>query len=69
MSGPARILGGGAPPRRSTDFKGSAKRLLGNFLPERLTLAGMVLFGLLSVGLSVLGPKILGQATDLIFAG
>ncbi len=69
MSGPARILGGGAPPQRSTDFKASAKRLLGQFRPERLTLAGMVVFGLLGVGLSVLGPKILGAATDLIFAG
>ena len=69
MSGPARMLGGGAPPQRSTDFKGSAKRLIGQFRPERATLAGMVLFMLLSVGLSVLGPKILGQATDLIFAG
>ncbi|SCK40172.1 ABC transporter ATP-binding protein [Streptomyces sp. WMMB 322] len=69
MSGPARMLGGGAPPRRSTDFRGSAKRLLGQFRPERATLTGMVAFGLAGVGLSVLGPKILGDATDLIFAG
>jgi ATP-binding cassette, subfamily B, multidrug efflux pump len=69
VSGPARILSGGQPPQRSADFKGSAKRLLRQFRPQRLTLAGMVLFGLLSVGFSVLGPKILGDATDLIFAG
>ncbi|QPP09011.1 ABC transporter ATP-binding protein [Streptomyces bathyalis] len=70
MSGPgARMLGGGAPPRRSTDFRGSAKRLLGQFRPERATLTGMVAFGLIGVGFSVLGPKILGDATDLIFAG
>ncbi|MGH3323663.1 MAG: ABC transporter ATP-binding protein [Streptomyces sp.] len=69
MSGPARMMGGGPPVQRSEDFKGSARRLLGQFLPERVTLAGVVLFGLLGVGFSVLGPKLLGQATDLIFAG
>ncbi|MFC4493149.1 ABC transporter ATP-binding protein [Streptomyces ovatisporus] len=69
MSGPARMLGGGAPPQRSSDFKGSAKRLLGQFAPERATLAVMGLLVLLSVSMSVLGPKMLGQATDLIFAG
>nr|WP_314172408.1 ABC transporter ATP-binding protein [Streptomyces sp. DSM 40971] len=69
MSGPGRMLGGGAPPRRAGDFRGSAKRLLAQFRPERATLTGMVAFGLLGVGFSVLGPKILGEATDLIFAG
>ncbi|MCH6160147.1 ABC transporter ATP-binding protein [Streptomyces marispadix] len=69
MSGPARMLGGGAPPRRSADFRGSAKRLLRQFRPEAATLGGMVAFGVLGVGFSVLGPKILGDATDLIFAG
>ncbi|WP_399065783.1 ABC transporter transmembrane domain-containing protein [Streptomyces winkii] len=63
------MLGGGAPPRRAGDFRGSAKRLLAQFRPERATLTGMVAFGLLGVGFSVLGPKILGEATDLIFAG
>lgn len=69
MSGPGRMLGGGPPPSRSSDFRGSAKRLLGQFRPERSRLTGMVAFGLAGVGLSVLGPKILGDATDLIFAG
>ncbi|OEV12175.1 ABC transporter ATP-binding protein [Streptomyces nanshensis] len=69
MSGPGRIPGGGAPPRRSSDFRRSAGRLLAQFRPERARLGGMVGFGLLGVGFSVLGPKILGDATDLIFAG
>jgi ATP-binding cassette, subfamily B, multidrug efflux pump len=69
MSGPARMFGGSAPPRRSADFRGSAKRLLRQFRPEAAVLGGMVAFGLLGVGFSVLGPKILGDATDLIFAG
>ncbi|MFH8606194.1 ABC transporter ATP-binding protein [Streptomyces sp. NPDC018029] len=57
------------PDSRSMDFKGSGKRLLAQFRPERATMYGMLLAGVLSVALSVLGPKILGRATDLLFAG
>ncbi|WP_414079977.1 ABC transporter ATP-binding protein [Streptomyces sp. KN37] len=57
------------PDSRSMDFKGSGKRLLAQFRPERTTMYGMIAAGILSVALSVLGPKILGRATDLIFAG
>ncbi|MFH8288367.1 ABC transporter ATP-binding protein [Streptomyces sp. NPDC018059] len=57
------------PDSRSMDFKGSGKRLLAQFRPERTTIYGMIAAGILSVALSVLGPKILGRATDLIFAG
>ncbi|GGV37375.1 multidrug ABC transporter ATP-binding protein [Streptomyces longisporoflavus] len=68
MAGP----GGGqmmGPDSRSMDFKGSGKRLLSQFRPERTTMYGMLAAGVLSVALSVLGPKILGRATDLLFAG
>ncbi|MEU6675851.1 ABC transporter ATP-binding protein [Streptomyces sp. NPDC046853] len=68
MAGP----GGGqmmGPDSRSMDFKGSGKRLLAQFKPERTTMYGMLAAGVLSVALSVLGPKILGKATDLLFAG
>ncbi|NGO70424.1 ABC transporter ATP-binding protein [Streptomyces boncukensis] len=61
--------GAGAPPRRSMDFTGSGKRLLRQFRPERGRLLAMVALLLASTGLSVLGPKLLGDATDLIFAG
>ncbi|MGW1888974.1 ABC transporter ATP-binding protein [Streptomyces sp. NPDC002004] len=69
MAGPARWMAGGGPDQRSMDFKGSGKRLLGQFRPERLTMYGMLVCGVLSVALSVVGPKILGRATDLVFAG
>ncbi|CAM2798897.1 MULTISPECIES: ABC transporter ATP-binding protein [Streptomyces] len=65
MSGP----GMGAPPRRSMDFKGSGKRLLGQFRPERARLVLMLAVLVVSVGLNVIGPKILGHATDLVFGG
>ncbi|MET8407252.1 ABC transporter ATP-binding protein [Streptomyces sp. NPDC005195] len=70
MAGPmGRMMAGGGPDQRSLDFKGSGKRLLAQFKPERVTLYIMLCAVVLSVGLSVVGPKILGKATDLVFAG
>ncbi|MFD4112397.1 ABC transporter ATP-binding protein [Streptomyces niveus] len=72
MSGPGgRMMaaGAGAPDQRSMDFKGSSKRLLRQLAREKVTLWWMIAAGVLSVAASVVGPKILGAATDLIFAG
>ncbi|WP_432249579.1 ABC transporter ATP-binding protein [Streptomyces sanyensis] len=72
MSGPGvggRMMAGGAPTDRSMDFTGSGKRLLRRLAPERAALWPMLAAAVLSVGLSVVGPKILGMATDLVFAG
>ncbi|MFF3732961.1 ABC transporter ATP-binding protein [Streptomyces sp. NPDC002476] len=70
MAGPGgRMMAGGAPTDRSMDFKGSSKRLLKRFGTEKSSLYAMLAAGALSVGLSVVGPKILGRATDLVFAG
>ncbi|WP_030925845.1 ABC transporter ATP-binding protein/permease [Streptomyces sp. NBC_01527] len=70
MAGPGgRMMAGGAPTDRSMDFKGSSKRLLKRFATERASLYAMLAACVLSVGLSVVGPKILGKATDLVFAG
>ncbi|MFF1463812.1 ABC transporter ATP-binding protein [Streptomyces sp. NPDC058330] len=67
MAGPGGRMTG--PTERSADFKGSGRRLLGRFSKERSSLYLMLGAGTLSVALSVVGPKILGIATDLIFAG
>ncbi|GAA0282319.1 ABC transporter ATP-binding protein [Streptomyces polychromogenes] len=56
-------------PQRSLDFKGSGKRLLGQLAQDKAKLWGMVAAVVGSVGCSVVGPKILGEATDLVFAG
>ncbi|MGW2837726.1 ABC transporter ATP-binding protein [Streptomyces sp. NPDC001493] len=69
MAGPGGRMMAGAPASKSADFKGSAKRLLGRFSTEKSSLYLMLCAGVLSVGLSVVGPKILGAATDLIFGG
>lgn len=57
------------PAERSMDFKGSGKRLLSQIAQDRVKLWGMVAAVVGSVGCSVVGPKILGEATDLVFAG
>lgn len=59
----------GPPTTRSMDFKGSGKRLLSALARDRVKLWGMILAVVGSVAASVTGPKILGQATDLVFAG
>ncbi|WP_350276040.1 ABC transporter ATP-binding protein [Kribbella sp. HUAS MG21] len=60
---------GGIPGDKSINFLPSAKRLLKRLRPHRVQVAVVVLLAIGSVALSVLGPKILGRATDIIFAG
>ncbi|MEW1656866.1 ABC transporter ATP-binding protein [Streptomyces sp. NPDC093707] len=59
----------GGPIDKSLNFKGSGKRLLAQMRPERGIVAVALLLGALSVALTVVGPKVLGCATDLIMAG
>ena len=61
--------GGFGPPAKPKQFGVSAKRLLRRLAPERASLVLVVLAAITSVALSVSGPKILGRATDVIFAG
>jgi len=67
-AGPGRFMGGQGT-EKSKDFKGSAKRLLTLLRPERPLLLGVLGLGTLSIGAAVVGPKILGHATDLIVSG
>jgi ATP-binding cassette subfamily B protein len=72
--GPARRGGPphmmmGQPAEKSLDFGPSAKRLLGRLRPHRFKVIVVLVFAVVSVALSSIGPKILGRATDLIFSG
>lgn len=57
------------PVERSLDFKGSGKRLLRQITHDRVKIWGMIAAVIGSVALTVIGPKILGAATDLVFGG
>ena len=50
-------------------FGPSLKRLLGQLKPHRITLTIVVIMAAISVAFNVIGPKILGRATDVIFGG
>jgi ATP-binding cassette subfamily B protein len=66
--GPAAFMSG-MPTEKSLDFTGSSRRLLALLRPQRLLIAGALVLAAASVALSVLGPRVLGHATDLIFDG
>jgi ATP-binding cassette subfamily B multidrug efflux pump len=70
MSGRGPALAGmGMPPARAKDFKGSLRRLVDRLLRRRLLVWGVVAFGVVATSLSVVGPKVLGHATDIVFTG
>lgn len=61
--------GMGMPAEKSMTFLPSAKRLLGRLRPHRAGVVAVVLLSVVSVTFAVLGPKLLGQATNIIFEG
>jgi ATP-binding cassette, subfamily B, multidrug efflux pump len=61
--------GAGMPAEKPMTLGPSVRRLLKRLSPEGLRLVGVIALGVTSVVFLVVGPKILGRATDLIFAG
>jgi len=57
------------PMERSRDFKGSAIRLVKRLTPQRGLTAVVILLGIGGIAIGVIGPRILGHATDLLFNG
>ena len=54
---------------RSRDFTGTALRLSATLRPHRWSLASVLAMSITGIGLSVIGPRVLGHATDLLFNG
>ena len=69
QGGPGRGMGPSTINQKPMSFKASGKRVLRRLRPQRIKIIAVVLAGIVSVALAALGPKVLGGATDLIFAG
>ena len=82
MRGPAGGGGAGAgrgdmgprmaaamPVVRAKEFRRSAVRLLGRFGPEWPRIVVVVLLTAIGVTLTIIGPRVLGSATNLLFDG
>ena len=67
--GGGRMWGQARPVEKSLNFFPSLKRLFGHLAPERMILILVVLLAVVGIVMNVLGPKILGMATDVIFTG
>ncbi len=69
--GPGRggPMGGGMVGQKAMTFGPSARRLIGTMHPDRFKAIAVVVLGVASVALMAVGPRILGHATDLVFAG
>jgi ATP-binding cassette subfamily B multidrug efflux pump len=67
VRGPMGMMGG--PPSKALNFKGSLRRLVARLRAERRLVGAAGVLAVVSVALSVIGPKVLGHATDLIFTG
>ena len=59
----------GVPTERSKDFGATAGRLSRRLRPEWLGVGIILLLAVTSVAMVVVGPKILGRATDIVFDG
>jgi ATP-binding cassette subfamily B protein len=63
------FAGMNVPAEKAMNFWPSARRLMGTLRPEWPWLILVLVMGVGSVTLSVIGPRLLGEGTNLIFAG
>ncbi len=54
---------------RSRDFTTTARRLVGRLVPQRGAALAVLVLAVGGIVLSVIGPRVLGHATDLLFDG
>jgi ATP-binding cassette, subfamily B, multidrug efflux pump len=62
-------FGVGMPVERSENFGNVVRRMLRRMRPERMRVLAVLLFAVVSVSLTVIGPRILGHATNIIVDG
>ena len=54
---------------RSKDLRGTARRLIRRLAPQRIAALAVLALAIGGIVLSVIGPRVLGHATDLLFEG
>jgi len=64
-----RPMGAGIPTEKARDFRNSSRRLLALLREDRVPVWWIVSLSAVGVALTVIGPKILGDATDLVIEG
>jgi ATP-binding cassette subfamily B multidrug efflux pump len=67
--GPGRIAAMGVKPEKARNFKVSFRRLFDRLLRDPLFVWMIIGFGVIATAMSVVGPRILGHATDIVFTG
>ena len=67
--GPMRGMGQAGPGEKAKDFKGTMKKLLSYFKAYRWMIIVAIIFTIASTCFTILGPKILGDATTLLAEG
>lgn len=61
--------GFGKPAEKAKDFKGTMKRLIGYLKPYRFRLLAVLVTAVLSTVFAIVSPKLLGNATTILFEG
>jgi ATP-binding cassette subfamily B protein len=69
MGGVGRFGGPGMPTERSRDFGTAARRMFARLRAQRVGLVVIVGLAVVAVTMQVLGPKVLGNATNVLYAG
>ena len=63
------MMGGGPPAGKTRDLRKTLRQLIGRLRPELPLIVLVAVLGAASVAFSVVGPKIIGNATNVIFDG
>ncbi len=67
--GPGMMMGMGQPVAKAKSFRPTFTRLLGKLRPESPRIVLVILLAIGSVFFLILGPKLLGEATNVVVAG
>jgi len=62
-------MGPGAPAEKPTDFRGTLKKLVAYLRPYQAKIVLAILLAIGGTAFSIVGPKILGNATTVLFDG